>query len=71
MPSPRHKWTNGSIERNSQELNGLLAITSCVTIGLAWWVLPPLQPQIAYKELQVEEVRICDARSPGLASHHI
>ena len=71
MPSPRHKWTNGSIERNSRELNGLLAITSYVTIGLAWWVLPPLQPQLAYKELQVEEVRICDARGPVLASHHL
>jgi hypothetical protein len=71
MLSPRHKWTNGLIERNLQELNGLLATTSYVTIGLAWWVLPPLPPQIAYKELQVEEVRICDAMSPGFASRHI
>jgi len=70
MLSPRYRWTNGLIEQNLQELNGLLATMSYVTIGLAWWVLPPLQPQIAYKELQVEDVRICDATSHGFASRH-
>ena len=70
MLLPRHRWTSGLIERNLQELNGLLATTSYVTIGLAWWVHPRLQPHIAYEELQVEEVRICDARSSELASRH-
>jgi len=50
MLSPKYKWTNGLIEQNLQELNGLLVTTSYVTIGLAWLVLPTLQPRIAYKE---------------------
>lgn len=58
------------IEQYLQGLSGLLVTTSYVTIGSAWWVLLLLQLQTAYKELQVEEVRIYDIRSPGSDSRH-